>query len=1172
MAFNVNAVPLTSGDTIISELGVSVNGSVHGLVICNNTNIERSFTLKLYDSSEDITSVFWTSTVPANSQFTWPKAINLEAGDALIGVGPDLIALQSTYVGVAIPAAQGFTGRGAWSSIATYQPNDVVSYDNNSYVANTENTNSTPPSADWTLLAAQGEPGDLPGLIRTPTAISPTTGGLNIPPIGPLVADAYGAVYSSDVRDYRRFEVAAAADTTFSSPVFTEDVDANSTFIDPILTPGVNYIWRCKDVSITGDESEWMTTQAFTTLNLSVVTPTVSVTGSPSSVGPNPTITLSAYATTPDPSSTYLSTDWEVRKQSDNSLVFSSYNDQVNVSSISVPPGILLVNTTYIFRGRYNSTLYGSSAYGTLTATTLSAFVNTLYDPLDAFQSYTVGNSSTLNTIAVMDTSTSVFAYAPAIFNQTATVNRPLYLRIINTDTATQTLTSSDSSAVLVATNVSTQDRAFSICALTATSGLVVWHDYYEGTGSGLCYVRKFVITGGVLSLVGSQVQFSSAGSATRNYTPFIWRQSDSTAVVFVSRQTATASNQYVITASADTPTVGTAQQMLTSTDVAFQPFFAVARNATQFVYAGMRGSSSGRYIEFGLATISGNAISATSSVLSGAGSGGQPTWTPAIVMLTSGRCLIKYMNPVNSTGRASSFNVTDTTITQASSTDYADPIPISSYQQTRGFFRINDTQAMFVYSTGLVVYNYTSDSVALTNSSGISLTNIGVGYCNYYQLITSIGYLPTAEYFIRGSTSTNTSASFNIDRLNFATQLPTNGTRNQIISYGLPIGPYNPPSMPYYEVLSKTRAVAVHIVPITNPTASHYAYEFILLDISGSVPTIIFKQQIAKGAPSTTGAYYALSAFTASQMLFYDESTCFVYSVTDTAFTLLAQTQSLTDLVGGRTQPPSFARLDNTRILMVGMGQPSTVTLDQLPFATVLTFNGTTISVGPVTAATSVKQATNNSTYVSVEAASSSRALITWVNASSVNMFGAILNIVGDVITVATSPVQLSTGGTTAVARWFVKALDSTRYLVNRRLSTTTAFFVVQDGGGTLTFGSEATMNYPDVAFNRVAFTVLAPDKGLILIQQASPDAVTLYPFTVGTGTATPSIGTAISTVVPTAGVGNNYYIDLQLVNDLSTGAVNELTALVIIDDQKINAPVSLGYNKVRKFLRGTS
>jgi len=226
-------------------------------------------------------------------------------------------------------------------------------------------------SVNWKEAAAVGE-------IRTPTAVEPLTGATAVTPAPVLEASAYAPLYSVDARLHRRFEVSLATDPNFASPVFTSETNANSVAVSPLLALETAHIWRCKDVVELPDttllESDWMDTQGFTTAGISVNQPTLTVEGSPSDVPEAPTLTTSAFATTPTGEDTHFATDWEVRKTSDNTLVYSSLNDESNLLSIVVPAGNLAPNTSYLFKARHIGTTYGAGPYAEVTATTLETF------------------------------------------------------------------------------------------------------------------------------------------------------------------------------------------------------------------------------------------------------------------------------------------------------------------------------------------------------------------------------------------------------------------------------------------------------------------------------------------------------------------------------------------------------------------------------------------------------------------------------------------------------------------------------------------------------------------------------------------------------------------------------------------------------------------------------
>lgn len=173
MALKGQAVAVGTTDTTLYTCPATIESSVHGLVFSNPTAGALTVTLKLYKQSLGTTvTVGPAKSIAANDVYTWPKPINLNAGDYIVAVGSGagLVALYSSYEGSATPVSVGFTGRGAWSSGATYAVNDVVTRNSNSYLAIQAGTNQDPASATayWMLLAAQGPAGT--GDVTTNTA------------------------------------------------------------------------------------------------------------------------------------------------------------------------------------------------------------------------------------------------------------------------------------------------------------------------------------------------------------------------------------------------------------------------------------------------------------------------------------------------------------------------------------------------------------------------------------------------------------------------------------------------------------------------------------------------------------------------------------------------------------------------------------------------------------------------------------------------------------------------------------------------------------------------------------------------------------------------------------------------------------------------------------------
>jgi 6-phosphogluconolactonase (cycloisomerase 2 family) len=219
-------------------------------------------------------------------------------------------------------------------------------------------------NADWSEFKIYND-------IRKPFPLAPLDGATGVLPTLTLEASEYAPSVSIDARLYRRFELSLASDPTFTSPIFTAEVDADTVAVTPSLDLEASYVWRCKDVSARS-ESLWMDTQGFTVTGAFVVAPTLTVEGAPDEVPESPTLTGSAFTTVPEGADTHLNTDWQVLEGA--TVVYESLADSVNLTSIVVPAGNLDSNTEYTFRVRYRGNTLGVSAYTEVVATTLETF------------------------------------------------------------------------------------------------------------------------------------------------------------------------------------------------------------------------------------------------------------------------------------------------------------------------------------------------------------------------------------------------------------------------------------------------------------------------------------------------------------------------------------------------------------------------------------------------------------------------------------------------------------------------------------------------------------------------------------------------------------------------------------------------------------------------------
>lgn len=164
MAFKSFSVALGTGNTDVVTCPAGSEGAV--VLLAGNVSANaRTYTLKIYRQATGQT-VTVLSAIPAaaNSAAKVPAPISLEAGDKVIGLGSAAndIVLSGTFTYTAsTPAATGFNPRGPWDSGATYQANDVVSKNFNSYLAIQSSTNQDPETqtAYWMLSAGRGANG-----------------------------------------------------------------------------------------------------------------------------------------------------------------------------------------------------------------------------------------------------------------------------------------------------------------------------------------------------------------------------------------------------------------------------------------------------------------------------------------------------------------------------------------------------------------------------------------------------------------------------------------------------------------------------------------------------------------------------------------------------------------------------------------------------------------------------------------------------------------------------------------------------------------------------------------------------------------------------------------------------------------------------------------------------
>ena len=356
MGFKALAVAVGTADTVLFECPATYDGSAHGIVFGNVTASAVTITIKLYDHSEGGSKTLIAGkSIAANSEYTFPKPINLNAGDKIIALASSasaVTALVSAYIATAAPAAVGITPRGDYSSTAQYAVNDAV-YDpatETTYLALAANTGSPPPSGNWMVLAKRGEAG-APGSDGVGVTVSGNL-SLYVTQTTTLTITNYDSATTYTVN-----ATGGTVSQTGDQITYTAGSTAGS-FALSIAAGGAT-----RSIPITVNPA-------------SVVAPTItSPSAGQTGITETPTITTSAFSAI-GLSDTHLNTDWEIRTAANGggTLIASSMASSTNKTIWTVSAGLLSVSTTYYVRARHRGTTLGASAWGESSFTTAATF------------------------------------------------------------------------------------------------------------------------------------------------------------------------------------------------------------------------------------------------------------------------------------------------------------------------------------------------------------------------------------------------------------------------------------------------------------------------------------------------------------------------------------------------------------------------------------------------------------------------------------------------------------------------------------------------------------------------------------------------------------------------------------------------------------------------------
>ena len=213
--------------------------------------------------------------------------------------------------------------------------------------------------------------------VLTPTITTPDRDATNVSTLPTIVATAYRNVFEDDVRQHRIFQV--ASDSSFGTLLVNQNVNADSYAVTTQLTPSTKLYCRVRDVAVSGLQSEWSSTVAFTTAAGVVAnTPVVTLHGyadSPTDILSGLTITTSEYSVSGGALDAHRATSWVIAtKDGTRANVWQSLEDTTNKTSITVPDGTLQKGTAYTLSVTFHGTTSFDSSPAVVEFTTSADF------------------------------------------------------------------------------------------------------------------------------------------------------------------------------------------------------------------------------------------------------------------------------------------------------------------------------------------------------------------------------------------------------------------------------------------------------------------------------------------------------------------------------------------------------------------------------------------------------------------------------------------------------------------------------------------------------------------------------------------------------------------------------------------------------------------------------
>lgn len=222
---------------------------------------------------------------------------------------------------------------------------------------------------------SRGNGGGQAQLIKVVHITKPVHGAKNNDVLMEFAGAQYESAYDNETRAYREVQYTPVTDKDWAQAVIKKgDWDSFVLTYDERLQPNTEYKLRARDVSTWGTLGNWSQVIKFTTDDdVSVNSPSIiTITGGFPSATEVPKVTASLF-TTNDGADEHAASQW-VLSTIDGRQLWDSGEDEVNLTSVTIPRGHLKVSSNYEIKVRYKGRTYGWSDWGRANFTTAAIF------------------------------------------------------------------------------------------------------------------------------------------------------------------------------------------------------------------------------------------------------------------------------------------------------------------------------------------------------------------------------------------------------------------------------------------------------------------------------------------------------------------------------------------------------------------------------------------------------------------------------------------------------------------------------------------------------------------------------------------------------------------------------------------------------------------------------